>query len=284
MPIPKPKKGEKEDDFIERCMGNETMKDEYPDNDQRLAICYDSWRKEKGGEKPKTKEEAHPDIEYRAFAVEEFRLIKEDGGPTKIVGHAAVFNKESEPISFFGQTFIEKIAPGAFKKAIKNSDPRSLFNHDPSIVLGRKSAGTLKLKEDEKGLYSETTPPDTQYVKDVVLTPIERGDVKEMSFGFTVKSEEWKEDKDKQIVTRTLLEVDKLFDVSPVTFPAYPDTTVAVRSYEQWRKETQDSQPGPSEVTPEDSWKEITSADADQAEADLRELRTRLKRIEVSKL
>jgi hypothetical protein len=79
------------------------------------------------------------------------------------------------------------------------------------------------------------------------------------------------------------LEVDKLFDVSPVTFPAYPDTTVAVRSYEQWRKENEGSKPGPPQVTLE-GWEDITSADADQAEADLRELRTRLKRIEVSKL
>jgi len=117
----------------------------------------------------------------------------------------------------------------------------------------------------------------------VVLAPIERGDVKEMSFGFTVKSEEWKEDKEKQTVTRTLLEVDKLFDVSPVTFPAYPDTAVAVRSYEQWRKETQGSEPEPPKVTLE-GWEDITSADADQCEADLRELRTRLTRIEISKL
>lgn len=323
MPIPKPKKNEKEDDFIERCMGNETMKEEYPDNDQRLAICYDSWRKEKGGEKPteskadgkyececiecghtlKTDEhcrdlkcpecgaemrrkerpgpgrsETPPNYERRTMVVEELRVIEEDDQP-KITGYAAIFDKLSEPM----MGFREKIAPGAFKKAIKSSDARALFNHNPDIVLGRQSAGTLKLKEDEKGLLMEVNPPNTQYIKDVVLEPIKRKDIKEQSFQFIVKTDEWTDDRDKDFVTRTIVEVARLFDVSPVTFPAYPDTSVALRSLEEWRKETERSEPDPTGPTPE-GWEDVTSADVDKAQDDLHDLDVRLRKIEVSKL
>lgn len=318
MPVPKPKNGESQDEFVERCMGNETMKEEFPDNDQRLAVCFDSWRKEKeskaqdpyececiecghtmeteehckdvkcpecGGEM-RRKERPGPGrtddkdrVEKRVFPAEEIRVIQEGDEPTKIVGYAAVFNKMSEPM----MGFREKIAPGAFKKAIKQSDARALFNHDPNIILGRQSAGTLKLKEDDRGLYMEVIPPDTQYVRDLVLSPIKRGDIKEQSFGFIIKTEEWKEESAKKEVTRTIVEVDRLFDVSPVTFPAYPDTTVALRSLEQWRNEQKASTPEPTGATPE-GWEDVTSADVDKAEGDLSKLDTRLRKIEVSKL
>ena len=179
--------------------------------------------------------------------------------------------------------FREKIAPGAFKKALKSSDARALFNHDPNIILGRQSAGTLKLKEDEKGLLSEVNPPDTQYIRDVVLAPMKRGDIKEMSFGFLVKTEEWKEEKEKEFVTRTIIEVDRLFDISPVTFPAYPDTSVALRSLKEWRKENQASEPEPSEATLEGE-EDVTSADADKLQERLNQLDVRLREIEISEL
>jgi hypothetical protein len=161
----------------------------------------------------------------------ELRVIRSEGEPTKIAGYAAVFNRDSEDMGF-----IERIAPGAFKKALKNSDTRALFNHDSNIVLGRESAGTLTLKEDERGLFMEVTPPDTQLVRDMVLTPIERGDISQQSFGFTVSSDKW-EDVDKDVPKRMILEVRELFDVSPVTFPAYPDTSVALRSLDQTKED-----------------------------------------------
>lgn len=285
MPIPKPKKDETKDDFIDRCMGNEAMKEEFPDNDQRLAVCHDSWDKEKE-KKSKSKENMPENIEYRTFTVEEFRVLKEDDHP-KIVGYAALFNKESEPIKFFGTTFTEEIAPGAFKKAIKKSDTRATFNHDPNIILGRKSAGTLNLKEDEKGLFTETTPPDTQYVRDVVLTPIDRGDIKEMSFAFTVKIEKFEEDKDKNTVKRTLVEVDYLYDIAPVTYPAYKDTSVALRSLEKWREDNKGSLPEPTGVNSE-GLDEIKPAEAGKVVEDLEKrlqrAETRVRKLEVEKL
>lgn len=175
--------------------------------------------------------------EVRFFQIETLKVEKRaDGLGPVITGYAAVFNKMSEDLGGFR----ENIKPGAFKKALPRSDVRGLFNHDSNYVLGRQSNGTLSLKEDKNGLWMEIQPPDTQIIRDLVLAPIKRGDIKEQSFGFIVKKDEWDnidgEKKDKPI-TRTIIEIDELFDVSPVTFPAYPDTSVALRSMEK-AKET----------------------------------------------
>lgn len=157
--------------------------------------------------------------ERRSFPMDELR-VSDDG--KKIVGHAAVFNSLSVPM--FG--FREQIKPGAFKKTIEKEDVRALQNHDPNFVLGRNKAGTLKLKEDSRGLHTEIDPPDTQFARDL-MTSIKRGDVSQMSFGFRTVTDKWYT-KDSE-TRRDLIEV-KLFDVSPVTFPAYTATDVGVRS------------------------------------------------------
>lgn len=147
-----------------------------------------------------------------------------------IVGHAAVFNRMSEDLGFFR----EKIEPGAFKQTLADKDDvRALFNHDPNNVLGRSTAGTLRLKEDDEGLRVEIDPPDTQLARDLMVS-IDRGDVSQMSFGFETRKDEW-DHSDKQNPVRTLVDV-KLYDVSPVTFPAYPDTDVAARAWAAWNK------------------------------------------------
>jgi HK97 family phage prohead protease len=151
--------------------------------------------------------------------------IRESGGTKKITGYAAVFNSLSEDLGGFR----EKINPGAFRSAIKKSDTVALFNHDSNIVLGRTSAGTLELKEDKTGLFMEIDPPDTQAARDLMVS-IERGDIKQQSFGFIVKNDSWETVDGEEI--RTIGEVEELYDVSPVTYPAYPDTSVALRSLE----------------------------------------------------
>lgn len=166
--------------------------------------------------------------ERRAFGAE----IRIDGGgdaePSRIVGHAAVFNALSEDLGGFR----EKIAPGTFAKTIKADDIRALFNHDSAFVLGRNKAGTLDLEEDREGLAISIDPPDTTFARDLLVS-IERGDISQMSFGFRTVSDEWA-DQDKQTPVRTLTEV-RLLDVSPVTFPAYPQTDVALRALDEWR-------------------------------------------------
>jgi len=176
-------------------------------------------------------------MERRVFSVEDLRIVRSNDKPEKmptIEGYAAVFNKLSENLG----GFVEKIAPGAFTKALRTSDTRALFNHDVNYVLGRESSKTLILKEDNKGLHMKVYPPDTQLIRDMVIAPIERGDIKEQSFGFMIASDEWdKVDSTKnKVPTRTITAISRLFDVSPVTFPAYPDTQVAVRSLDLWKE------------------------------------------------
>uniref|UniRef100_UPI00345E70F8 HK97 family phage prohead protease n=1 Tax=Mesotoga sp. TaxID=2053577 RepID=UPI00345E70F8 len=122
--------------------------------------------------------------------------------------------------------FREKIQPGAFSEAIVNDDVRALWNHDSNYVLGRNKAGTLKLSEDEHGLHYVVDLPDTQWAKDL-LESIKRGDVTQSSFGFIVDSDEWAKQDGETV--RTLTKVT-LFDVSPVTYPAYPQTSTSARS------------------------------------------------------
>jgi len=149
---------------------------------------------------------------------------RDDGEVGAITGYAAVFNKSSEDMGF-----IEEISPGAFKKALKVSDVRALKNHDPNWIFGRTGVN-LELKEDKRGLFMRASRPKpmTDTFRSVAQD-IEAGLITQQSFGFTVAREEW----DKDYRKRKILEVDRLYDVSAVTYPAYPDTTVALRSREK---------------------------------------------------
>ena len=168
-------------------------------------------------------------IERRNYGVKfEIRATGGDDEMPQIVGHTAVFDVLSEIM--WG--FREKIALGAFAETIKDDDVRALFNHDSNYILGRNLSDTLSLKEDGTGLWIEVDPPDTIYARDLIQS-IERGDVSGMSFGFRVITDSWNIVENEDIRT---LEKIKLYDVGPVTFPAYPQTDAAVRSYEKAQK------------------------------------------------
>lgn len=161
------------------------------------------------------------------YITPELRASEKDG-VKRISGYAAVFDSWSEDLGWFR----EKISPGAFRDALKTSDTMALFNHDHNIILGRQSAGTLRLKEDERGLHMEVDLPDTQVANDVYEL-IDRGDVRGQSFGFSVGESEWRyKDDTEELDERTIIKVKELFDVGPVTYPAYPDTSVAKRSHD----------------------------------------------------
>lgn len=151
----------------------------------------------------------------------EVRAAKDAESPGTIVGYAAVFNMLS--VVLWG--FREKIAPGAFGASLAD-DVRALWNHDTNHVLGRTTAGTLRLAEDAHGLKVEIDPPSSAAGW---VESIRRGDVSQMSFGFRVLEDTWDEDEEGQEI-RTLIKV-KLYEVSPVAFPAYPDTEVGVRAF-----------------------------------------------------
>ena len=154
----------------------------------------------------------------------EIRVERRDDGAAVIVGHAAVFGQLSEDLGGFR----EQIMPGAFADALQSDDVRALWNHNPDYVLGRNRSNTLTMSEDSRGLAIEIVPPDTQTIRDLVLAPMERGDVSQMSFAFSVRpgGQDWAKDDAGQVV-RTLKRL-RLFDVSPVTYPAYPQTDVSV--------------------------------------------------------
>ncbi len=189
--------------------------------------------------------------EVRYVAAAELRAEGE-GDARRLVGYAAMFNKRSLPMPLgWDESFVEVIKPGAFAGVLGN-DVRALINHDSNLVLGRNKAGTLKLSEDEIGLRVEITPPDTSYANDLIAS-IKRGDVDQMSFAFVVGEEKWGDGED-GIALREILSVAELFDVSPVTYPAYPDTTVAARHLEQLRAEQKPEtpeEPEPSEPDPD---------------------------------
>lgn len=159
------------------------------------------------------------------FCANEIRVA---GGeqPTVLQGHAAVFNQMSQDLG----GFFELIAPGAFTNTLTSRDVRALFNHDSSVVLGRMGANTLRLAEDDTGLAFEIDTPDTTAGRDLLVST-GRGDINKMSFGFEMVNDKW--EKIDGMWVRTLLEVD-LFEISPVTFPAYTQTTLAARSLEGW--------------------------------------------------
>ena len=153
----------------------------------------------------------------------EMRLDFNDRTP-KIRGYASVFNQKTE----LYEGFFEQISPGAFRESIKEDDVRALWNHNPDIILGRNKAETLKLWEDERGLGYEILPdPDDPNAQNLIRK-IKRGDVSQSSFGFYITKRTIEFDEESKSTTRTIQKV-KLFDVSPVTFPAYPQTEVHVR-------------------------------------------------------
>jgi HK97 family phage prohead protease len=145
-------------------------------------------------------------------------------------GYAALFNTKAD----IGGYFTETIAPGAFTETLRSADVLALIQHDPGRVIGRSTAGTLRLKEDKTGLAVEIDLPDTSDGRDLAVQ-LERGDVRGMSFGFRVTHDEWDESGD--IPARTIHKVD-LFEVSAVANPAYDDTSIALRSLDEARKET----------------------------------------------
>lgn len=151
--------------------------------------------------------------------------VRADGDTKTLTGYAAVFNRET----VIGDFFRETIEPGAFRSAVKADDVRGLFNHDPNMVLGRTSSGTMRLEEDETGLRYVIDPPDTTLGRDVMAL-VSRGDITGSSFGFTVKRDSWtRPSVAGELPLRTIHEFDWLRDVGPVTFPAYEETTVQAR-------------------------------------------------------
>ena len=153
---------------------------------------------------------------------EKVELRAAEDGKKTIIGYAAKFNVRSQDLG----GFVEQIDPGFFD-SVMNDDTRCLINHDSNLVLGRTSSGTAKLSKDEFGLRYDIIPPDTSYANDLIVS-MERGDINQSSFAFMVDYENngdsWEYDETNDLYIRTLLVCKRLYDVSPVTYPAYDQT------------------------------------------------------------
>ncbi len=170
----------------------------------------------------------------------QLRAAKAGKGPGTVVGYAAVFSKMSQDLGYF----VEKIQRGAFA-GVLGQDVRALKNHDSNYLLGRSKSGTLRMSEDEIGLRVEIDLPDTQVGRDTA-EEIGRGDMDGMSFSFAADVDQW--DYSGEVPIRTLVKIRDLYDVGPVAYPAYTDTSAAMRSLETHRPK---SDPPPA-TTPDD--------------------------------
>jgi HK97 family phage prohead protease len=180
---------------------------------------------------------------FVSVAAQEVRLEERAGKQPKIVGYASVFYQPGQLGTEYMlyDDMVERIMPGCFDRAIKEDDCRALFNHDPNCLLGRMKPGTLTLKTDSTGLRYEIDPPDTQAGRDTIES-IRRGDLTGSSFSFAAQKTLWREEN--KVTIRELHGV-QLFDVGPVTFPAYGAATAGLRAlsepgealkeYEAWR-------------------------------------------------
>ena len=223
MPIPTPNKDENNKDFIDRCMSDDIMVEEYNDEKQRLAICNTQLENKKNNN----------NMEKRIFNVET-RVDSTEDGKDVVVGYASVYDSRSNNLGGFYE-FIER---GAFTdELINNSDVRALINHDPNLILARNQAGTLKLSADERGLKYEFEMPETSYGKDLAIS-MKRGDINQSSFAFTVAEDDWSTDEDGNNI-RTIKKIDRLYDTAIVTYPAYnqadSDLIVAKRGLQAYK-------------------------------------------------
>lgn len=153
----------------------------------------------------------------------EVRAMDTEDGSLRIAGYAATFNQEAD-----GLNFREVIAPGAFTRALASEDPVFLLiNHDmEGVPLASTQSGTLQLRQDKTGLYIEAELDPANPRAQELTSALRRGDMNKMSFAFTVASDGQK----KEDGLRTLTEIERLYEVSVVTLPAYSSTTVGMRN------------------------------------------------------
>ncbi len=174
------------------------------------------------------------DLEYRVFPQPATLRQSEDGDVFDVKGYASVFNAETR----IGDFFIEKVSPGAFSKTLRNNDQIMLLSHG-GLPIARRSSETLSLKEDATGLAFIATLDSGDSDSRSLRTKLDRGDVDGMSIGFRVIKSEWEERED-ELDVRTITEME-LFEISAVAFPAFPQTSISLRSAEQVFNEERNS-------------------------------------------
>ena len=209
MPLPKPNDGETKEEFIDRCMADETTQEEFPDESQRYAVCLAQWDERSA---------ARPQREIR---MAELRAVEptDDANEMVVEGPTVLFEID-------GVRYHEVIVRGALEGADLKDVPFK-YNHSNSVmVMARTRNKTLELIPDEQGLLVRAKLANTTAGRDLYEL-IRRGDVDKMSFAFTVEKDEY----DRDTKTRRILRFKRIWDVSAVDTPAYQDTYISARSY-----------------------------------------------------
>ncbi|MBH0323368.1 HK97 family phage prohead protease [Bacillus thuringiensis] len=170
--------------------------------------------------------------EKRELLSSEIEIREVEGGLRTITGYAVKWEMKSVTMGYW-RRFKEQFKRGAFTDSLTQDDQLALWSHDYSQVLGRTKNGTLRLFEDEIGLRFELDLADTTLGDDTYKT-IKRGDVDGVSFGFQMVKEEWDES-DPDNIVRSVTKA-KLVEISPVAFPAYPDSQVSARSHDPYKQ------------------------------------------------
>ncbi|CUB50914.1 Caudovirus prohead protease [Bacillus subtilis] len=165
----------------------------------------------------------------------EVREINEDEGKRTISGSIKYNNESAEMRDWWGDTFVEEIAEGAFDESLKVRDVVGLWSHDTSQVLGNTKSKTLRIENDKKELRFELDIPNTTVGNDA-WELIKRGDVDGVSFGMKVTKDKWssEERENGKLYKRSILNAE-LYEISPVAFPAYPTNEVSVRSLDDFK-------------------------------------------------
>jgi uncharacterized protein len=194
-------------------------------------------------------------IQRRAIPAGNIEIRAAENGRKVVTGYAAVFYREGEPGTEFvmyergTEKFVERIMRTAFDRAVKEDDVRCLVNHNVELVIGRSKSGTLRLSVDERGLKYEADIPDTQTGRDLAEL-ISRGDINGSSFAFRLDRGGATYREGGGLYIREVTAV-KLYDVGPVTFPAYESADASVRSRDELCNEWRDNMPENIQVNQE---------------------------------
>ncbi|MDY6796966.1 MAG: HK97 family phage prohead protease [Actinomycetota bacterium] len=207
-------------------MPDDAMLSEYTDKDQRYAVCVSLWdEKEEKSMDDNPVEDILGELELRTFPKAELRLKESDKEGTigTLEGLPGIsYNSWSEDLG----GFVERILPGACNRSLLENDIVSCRDHEDHLILGRVSSGFLRLDNRDDGLYYEVDLPETTYARDLLVS-VGRKDVKGNSFRFCTIDDRWTMTGGKEY--RDIVEME-LYELGPVTMPAYPQTGLGLRS------------------------------------------------------
>jgi len=215
MPLLKPNDGETKKEFIDRCMADDTMQEEFPDESQRYAVCLAQW----------DERAARPQREIR---MAELRAIEPAGDVNEMIveGRAIVYDSPTIMYEIDNIKYYEVIQRGALESADLRDVPFKYNHSDSVMVMARTRNKTLELIPDEQGLLVRAKLANTTAGRDLYEL-IRRGDIDKMSFAFTVAEQSY----DKETRTRKIIRIKRIWDVSAVDTPAYQDTYISARNY-----------------------------------------------------